>query len=233
MPEDDEDIPQHIGCPPRRVFEIRQIPWFDLKLPREVRDTKPRIGAAAIPLVNSIKQHGIMNPLIVVEDYEDGWGFTVLDGVFRFDAGKHAGFEEFPCVVLDKPPEDFIKFKRELCIPRDFTKFKIPEAEDAMCEMKKHFRETDKKKQVAKTLPEGWQWSYCFEKTPPYQTFHAACAIHATGRYQDTSEHGSLPVFQEVFATSDVSLDDAMEKATTMIREGKVKERPISFPEED
>lgn len=76
--------------------EVIEIPTQDIKaqtLERSVTDK------GITELANSIKQLGILEPLLVLQTES---GFNLLAGKRRLMAGKEAGLPTVPCIVLDK-----------------------------------------------------------------------------------------------------------------------------------
>lgn len=51
-------------------------------------------GEYFIELVNSIREHGILNPIVIDDQYK------IVDGNHRYAAAKAAGFDEVPVVII-------------------------------------------------------------------------------------------------------------------------------------
>jgi len=47
-------------------------------------------------LLESIKEHGILEPLIVIPDGDE---YSILSGARRFECTKELGYTEVPCIV--------------------------------------------------------------------------------------------------------------------------------------
>ena len=78
------------------------------------------------PLIESIKQNGILEPIIVrpVRDF-----YEVIAGRRRFEAAKTAGLLEVPCIVKDLSDEDAIIFSTTENLQREnLSEMEIAEA---------------------------------------------------------------------------------------------------------
>ena len=49
-------------------------------------------------LTNSIKEHGVLQPILVVKDEN---GYTIVAGERRWRAAKNAGLKEIPAIIKD------------------------------------------------------------------------------------------------------------------------------------
>ncbi|MES2461675.1 MAG: ParB/RepB/Spo0J family partition protein [Armatimonadota bacterium] len=61
--------------------------------------------AAIVSLADSIRQHGILNP-ITVTPLDGVDGFRIITGERRWRASQIAGLFDMPCIVRDAPPAD-------------------------------------------------------------------------------------------------------------------------------
>jgi ParB family chromosome partitioning protein len=82
-----------------RLIEVTRI-VEDPDQPRRAID-----DAAIASLADSIRQHGILNP-ITVTPLEGVDGFRIITGERRWRASQIAGLFEMPCIVRDTPPAD-------------------------------------------------------------------------------------------------------------------------------
>jgi len=69
-----------------------------------------RQGEEYIALVDSIRAHGVLQPILVAplpsEDGEDA--YRLVDGLHRFSGAKDAGLEEIPCFVRDSSEAEML-----------------------------------------------------------------------------------------------------------------------------
>ena len=82
-----------------RLIELNRI-VEDPDQPRRAID-----DAAIASLADSIRQHGLLNP-ITVTPLEGVDGFRIITGERRWRASNLAGLFEMPCIVRDTPPAD-------------------------------------------------------------------------------------------------------------------------------
>jgi ParB family chromosome partitioning protein len=82
-----------------RLIEVTRI-VEDPDQPRRAID-----DAAIASLADSIRQHGILNP-ITVTPLAGVDGFRIITGERRWRASQIAGLFEMPCIVRDTPPAD-------------------------------------------------------------------------------------------------------------------------------
>ena len=91
LSEMDMDIASH----PLDEERVRELPIFSLQ-PNAAQPRKAFPEEKLAELAESIKQHGIMQPLIVTPNGED---YTIVAGERRWRAAKLAGLSTVPCLV--------------------------------------------------------------------------------------------------------------------------------------
>jgi len=72
-------------------MEVKEIPVQLLK-PFPINTRYERLNQFIKELAEDIKKHGIINPLIVVDN---GNGYTIIDGHYRYLAAQYLGLESY------------------------------------------------------------------------------------------------------------------------------------------
>lgn len=84
-------------------------------------------------MVESIKEHGILNPVIVRKMH---YGYEMLSGHNRQNAGKIAGLKEIPAIVKDNLPdtEAYVYVIEKNLMQRSFSDLQISEKAAVLAE---------------------------------------------------------------------------------------------------
>ncbi len=94
--EEEYELKQNVGTAPQEIDISRIIPNVDQ--PRKVFDE-----AALAELANSIRIHGVITPIILVE--RDG-KYMIIAGERRWRAAKRAGLLKIPAIVRNYTPKE-------------------------------------------------------------------------------------------------------------------------------
>lgn len=111
------------------------VEMLDINAIRPFRDHPFRLyeGERLEDMVESIKEHGILNPVIVRKMH---YGYEMLSGHNRQNAGKIAGLKEIPAIVKDNLPdsEAYVYVIETNLMQRSFSDLQISEKAAVLAE---------------------------------------------------------------------------------------------------